>query len=202
LQTAIFTGITAYISTSIDYLIILMVIFGSINHKDHWLVYWGDLLGTTVLVITSLIMAFFLGFVPQEWLLGLLGLIPVIMGIRLLIVGESDDDEVVEDQIKKKRNLIINVAVITIATCGADNIGIYVPIFTQATASSLIIILLTFLVMLTLFCYIGYLLIKIPKVADILERYGMYITAIVYIGLGLYIMWESGTFQQLLQLIS
>ncbi|WP_048000730.1 cadmium resistance transporter [Lactiplantibacillus herbarum] len=201
MQTAIFTGITAYISTSIDYLIILMVIFGSINHKDRWLVYWGDLLGTAVLVIASLIMAFVLGFVPQEWLLGLLGLIPIFMGIRLLIVGESDDDEIVEDQIKKRRNLIINVAVITIATCGADNIGIYVPIFTQATTSSLIIILLTFLVMLTLFCYIGYLLIKIPKVADILERYGMYITAIVYIGLGGYIIWESGTFQQLLRLI-
>ncbi|WP_286011375.1 hypothetical protein [Latilactobacillus sakei] len=41
MQTAILTGITAYISTSIDYLIILMVIFGSVNRKERWLVYWG-----------------------------------------------------------------------------------------------------------------------------------------------------------------
>ncbi|BAX69172.1 cadmium resistance transporter [Latilactobacillus sakei] len=201
MQTAILTGITAYISTSIDYLIILMVIFGSVNRKERWLVYWGDLLGTSVLVAASLVMAFILGFVPQEWLLGLLGIIPVLMGLRLLISGESDDDEVVESQMKKRRNIIMNVAIITIATCGADNIGIYVPIFAQSTVQTLAVILITFFFMLSLFCYVGYLLIKIPKVAEILERYGMYITAIVYIGLGLYIMFESGTVQHLVKML-
>lgn len=201
MQTAILTGITAYISTSIDYLIILMVIFGSVNRKERWLVYWGDLLGTSVLVAASLVMAFILGFVPQEWLLGLLGIIPVLMGLRLLISGESDDDEVVESQMKKRRNIIMNVAIITIATCGADNIGIYVPIFAQSTVQTLTVILITFFFMLSLFCYVGYLLIKIPKVAEILERYGMYITAIVYIGLGLYIMFESGTVQHLVKML-
>lgn len=201
MQTAILTGITAYISTSIDYLIILMVIFGSVNRKERWLIYWGDLLGTSVLVAASLVMAFILGFVPQEWLLGLLGIIPVLMGLRLLISGESDDDEVVESQMKKRRNIIMNVAIITIATCGADNIGIYVPIFAQSTVQTLAVILITFFFMLSLFCYVGYLLIKIPKVAEILERYGMYITAIVYIGLGLYIMFESGTVQHLVKML-
>ncbi|ARJ72230.1 CadD family cadmium resistance transporter [Latilactobacillus sakei] len=201
MQTAILTGITAYISTSIDYLIILMVIFGSVNRKERRLVYWGDLLGTSVLVAASLVMAFILGFVPQEWLLGLLGIIPVLMGLRLLISGESDDDEVVESQMKKRRNIIMNVAIITIATCGTDNIGIYVPIFAQSTVQTLAVILITFFFMLSLFCYVGYLLIKIPKVAEILERYGMYITAIVYIGLGLYIMFESGTVQHLVKML-
>lgn len=201
MQTAILTGITAYISTSIDYLIILMVIFGSVNRKERWLVYWGDLLGTSVLVAASLVMAFILGFVPQEWVLGLLGIIPVLMGLRLLINGESDDDEVVENQMKKRRNIIMNVAIITIATCGADNIGIYVPIFAQSTVQTLTLILITFFFMLSLFCYVGYLLIKIPKVAEILERYGMYITAVVYIGLGLYIMFESGTVQHLVKML-
>lgn len=201
MQTAILTGITAYISTSIDYLIILMVIFGSVNRKERWLVYWGDLLGTSVLVAASLVLAFILGFVPQEWVLGLLGIIPVLMGLRLLISGESDDDEVVESQMKKRRNIIMNVAIITIATCGTDNIGIYVPIFAQSTVQTLAVILITFFFMLSLFCYVGYLLIKIPKVAEILERYGMYITAIVYIGLGLYIMFESGTVQHLVKML-
>ena len=201
MQTAILTGITAYISTSIDYLIILMVIFGSVNRKERRLVYWGDLLGTSVLVAASLVMAFILGFVPQEWLLGLLGIIPVLMGLRLLISGESDDDEAVESQMKKRRNIIMNVAIITIATCGTDNIGIYVPIFAQSTVQTLAVILITFFFMLSLFCYVGYLLIKIPKVAEILERYGMYITAIVYIGLGLYIMFESGTVQHLVKML-
>ncbi|WP_125568182.1 cadmium resistance transporter [Companilactobacillus insicii] len=191
---AILTGITAYISTSIDYLIILMVIFGSTKSNQKWLVYVGDILGTSVLVITSLIMAFVLGFVPEDWMLGLLGLIPIIMGIKLLLFGESDDDDVVENGMKKRSSVVLNVALITIATCGADNIGIYVPIFVQSKFSSLIVILITFFFMLTLFCYIGYLLVRIPKVADILEKWGRYITSIVYIGIGVFILIESGTF--------
>lgn len=191
---AILTGITSYISTSIDYLIILMVIFGSTKSNQKWLVYVGDILGTSVLVITSLIMAFVLGFVPEDWMLGLLGLIPIIMGIKLLLFGESDDDDVVENGMKKRSSVVLNVALITIATCGADNIGIYVPIFVQSKFSSLIVILITFFFMLTLFCYIGYLLVRIPKVADILEKWGRYITSIVYIGIGVFILIESGTF--------
>ncbi|WP_125589834.1 cadmium resistance transporter [Companilactobacillus jidongensis] len=191
---AILTGVTAYISTSIDYLIILMVIFGATKPNQKWLVYFGDILGTSILVISSLIMAFVLGFIPEEWVLGLLGLIPIFMGIKLLFFGESDDDDVVASGMKKKSNVILNVALITIATCGADNIGIYVPIFVQSSLSTLIIILITFFFMLTLFCYIGYLLVRIPKVADVLEKWGRYITSIVYIILGLFILIEGGTF--------
>jgi len=49
--------------------------------------------------------------VPQTWILGLLGIIPMIMGINC------------------NTGTIINVTIITITTCGADNIGIYVPLF-------------------------------------------------------------------------
>ncbi|MGV0167588.1 CadD family cadmium resistance transporter [Furfurilactobacillus sp. WILCCON 0119] len=195
---AVLTGITAYISTSIDYLVILMVIFGSTNRAQQWSVYLGDLIGTTILVVACLIMSFILGFIPQEWILGLLGVIPILMGLKLLVFGEKDDDELVENEIKKKQNVVFSVALITITTCGADNIGIYVPLFTQSTIPNLIIILITFVVMLTLFCLIGYELSRLPKVAEILENYGRYITAIIYIGLGTYILFESGTIKHLL----
>lgn len=78
--TLIFSGVTAYISTSIDYLVILMLIFCRASSKNERLtVYLGDLLGTSVLVIISLILAFVLHFIPATWLLGILGLIPIIM---------------------------------------------------------------------------------------------------------------------------
>ncbi|GKQ43348.1 cadmium resistance protein CadD [Companilactobacillus sp. RD055328] len=190
----VLSSITAYISTSIDYLIILMLVFGTAKtSKQRWAVYFGDIIGTAILVTTSLIMAFVLKFVPDEWILGLLGIIPIFMGIKLLIKGEEDDDEIVEKALGKDRSLMLNVAIITIATCGADNIGIYVPYFVTLNAAQVIIVLITFFVMLSLFCWIGYTLVKLPKVADILEDYGRWITAIVYILLGIYIMIESGT---------
>ncbi|HAT54771.1 MAG TPA: permease [Lactobacillus sp.] len=190
---AILTGATAYISTGIDYLVILMIIFGSTRRSDKWLVYIGDLLGTTILVGASLILALILGFVPEEWMLGLLGIIPIVMGLKQLFFGDNDDDSAIENRMQKRASVVVNVVIVTIATCGADNIGIYVPIFTNAKPNEIIVILLTFLVMLTLFWLAGYWLVRIPSVANFLNRWSRYITGIVYVSLGFYIMWDSGT---------
>jgi cadmium resistance protein CadD (predicted permease) len=76
----IITGVTAYISTSLDYLLILLVVFGGTPKHQRGLVYVGDLVGTSILVGISLILAYALGFVPQPWLLGLLGPDPGLHG--------------------------------------------------------------------------------------------------------------------------
>lgn len=122
------------------------------------------------------------------------------MGLRLLISAEDDDDDLVYDRLIKHHG-IINVALITVATCGADNIGIYVPYFVTLSNPELITVLLTFLVMLTVFCLIGYELIKVPVIANLLEKYGRWITAIVYILIGVGLMWESGTFTKILSIL-
>ncbi|WP_395185091.1 cadmium resistance transporter [Lactiplantibacillus plantarum] len=158
--SSILTAITAYASTSIDYLVILMLIFTSLEPRERWLVYWGDLLETTVLVLVSLFITQFLKMVPQAWILGLLGIVPMIMGIKLIIWGEHGEDEVLQKGLNRHTDIIANVAIITITTCGADNIGIYVPLFAQNSAVDIAIILLTFSFMLSIFCYIGFVLGK------------------------------------------
>ncbi|MFT8669500.1 MAG: cadmium resistance transporter [Liquorilactobacillus hordei] len=191
--STILTAATAYISTSIDYLVILMLIFSSTGKKQHWPVFVGDLLGTGVLVTTSLFIAYVLSLVPQTWILGLLGVIPIIMGIKLFVFGENDEGEAIQKGLTKNASIILNVAIITITTCGADNIGIYVPLFAQNATSDIVVILITFLFMLSLFCYIGFLLTRIPFLAEFLEKYSRYLTGVIYSGLGVYILWESGT---------
>lgn len=126
----ILTGVTDYISTGLDYLVILMIIFSRVKPQDRWLVLIGDFIGTLILVGSSLALAFFLGFVPTPWVLGLLGLIPIYLGIKLGLQGDDDDVAAVERRVSQPRGLIASVVLITVATCGADNIGIYVPLFT------------------------------------------------------------------------
>jgi cadmium resistance protein CadD (predicted permease) len=46
---------------------------------------------------------------------------------------------------------------------------------------------------MTLFCHLGYLLSKTPTIGHILENRSRYMTAVVYIGLGSYILWKNGT---------
>ena len=74
-------------------------------------------------------------------------------------------------------------------------------IFCDPFPSAIVIVLLTFLVMLTLFFIAGYSLVKVPIIAGILEKYGRWLTAAVYILIGLYIMVESGTLTKFLSLI-
>lgn len=191
--TAFLTGLGVYVSSSIDNLIVLTVIFGSTAKKDRWSVYWGDLLGATILVGLCLAFATALGFIPQAWLLGFLGLIPIYLGVRELVAGASDDEAEVIDEMKKKRHVLLNVALITVTTCGADNVGIYVPLFTQTSVQRLGPLLVGLFVMLTIFCWLGYRLATMPHLTNVLRRYGSYITAVVYIVLGCAVMWESGT---------
>ncbi|WP_125574458.1 cadmium resistance transporter [Levilactobacillus huananensis] len=198
----ILTGVTAYISTGLDYLIILMVIFGRVKHEDRWLVLIGDFLGTIVLVGSSLAIAFFLGFVPAPWLLGLLGLIPIFLGLKLWVAGDDDDTDAIAAKVSDPKRLIGSVALITMATCGADNVGIYVPLFTTVAPRAIPLILLTFVVMVVIFWEIGYRLACLPRVATILEKEGRYITVAVYILIGLYILWDSGTVIHLLHLLA
>ena len=98
LQT-IFSAIAVYISTSIDYLFILLIIFSqSQTKKGIRQIYLGQYLGTGILVAVSLFAAYVLNFIPQDWIIGLLGLIPIYLGIRVAMGSEeeAEEDEVVE----------------------------------------------------------------------------------------------------------
>jgi len=202
LQT-IFSAIAVYISTSIDYLFILLVIFSQSHTKKGFRqIFWGQYLGTGILVAGSLLAAYVVNFIPQSWIIGLLGLIPIYLGIRAAWVGEEEEEEeeVVEKLESRSTNrLFWTVALITIAS-GGDNLGIYIPYFTSLSALEILVILVIFAISIALLCYISYRLAKISFVSETLEKYERIIVPIVFIGLGMYILIENGTIQTLLSL--
>ncbi|WHZ32506.1 CadD family cadmium resistance transporter [Desemzia incerta] len=203
---SIFTAIAVYISTSIDYLFILLIIFSqSYTKKGVRQIYWGQYLGTGILVAVSLFAAYVLNFIPQDWVIGLLGLIPIYLGVRVALVGEEEEEE--EDEVVEKletrdtSRLFWTVALITIAS-GGDNLGIYIPYFTSLSVIEIVTALVVFAISIALLCYISYRLAKVSFVSETLEKYERIIVPVVFIGLGLYIMAESGTFQALLNLFA
>ena len=94
----IISAIGVYISTSIDYLIALIILFAQLSqNKQKWHIYAGQYLGTGLLVGVSLVAAYVVNFVPEAWMVGLLGLIPIYLGIRFAIVGEGEEEEEEEE---------------------------------------------------------------------------------------------------------
>lgn len=200
LLQSIFSAIAVYISTSIDYLFILLIIFSQ-SHTKKGLrqIFWGQYLGTGILVAVSLFAAYVLNFIPQDWIIGLLGLIPIFLGIRVALVGE--EEEVVEKLESRGTNRFFwTVALITIAS-GGDNLGIYIPYFASLSFSEIVTALIVFAISVAVLCYISYKLAKISFVSETLEKYERILVPIVFIGLGIYILIENGTIQTLLNFI-
>jgi cadmium resistance transport/sequestration family protein len=207
---AAFTGgLIAFIATNIDDIIILLLFFSQVDvnfRRRHIVV--GQYLGFTFLIIASL-PGFFGGLiVPRAWI-GLLGLLPIAIGIKQLVSQEKEIAQVQTVTSDFKQTSISNpivfflfsvlnpqtykVAAVTIAN-GGDNISIYIPLFAGSKPASLAVILGTFFFMVGVWCALAYLLTRQPTIAHILSRYGKHVVPFVLIGLGLLIMYDRGTF--------
>ena len=195
----IVTSIILYSGTAVDLLIILMLFFAKRkSRKDIINIYLGQFLGSVSLILLSLLFAFVLNYIPSKEILGLLGLIPIFLGLKVLLLGDSDGEAIAKDGLRKDdKNLIFLVAMITFASCGADNIGVFVPYFTTLNLANLIVTLLTFLVMIYLLVFSAQKLAQVPSVGETLEKYSRWFIAVVYLGLGIYILIENNSFDML-----
>jgi len=206
----IISALLVFISTSIDYVIILTILFSmSRTRKSIGHVVGGLYLGTAFLVTASLVAAFALNYVPEDWMIGFLGLIPLILGIRVAIKGgkeekeeeEGEENEIVEKlESRKSTQLFWTIALITIAS-GGDNLGIYIPYFATLSGSEIAIMLLVFVISTAALSFLGKKLSTIPLISQTLEKYERIIVPVVYIALGIFIMLESRTFAKIFELI-
>ena len=195
----IVTSIILNSGTAVDLLIILMLFFAKRkSRKDIINIYLGQFLGSVSLILLSLLFAFVLNYIPSKEILGLLGLIPIFLGLKVLLLGDSDGEAIAKDGLRKdNKNLIFLVAMITFASCGADNIGVFVPYFITLNLANLIVALLTFLVMIYLLVFSAQKLAQVPSVGETLEKYSRWFIAVVYLGLGMYILIENNSFDML-----
>lgn len=201
----IISAIGVYISTSIDYLIVLIILFAQLSqNKQKWHIYAGQYLGTGLLVGVSLVAAYVVNFVPEAWMVGLLGLIPIYLGIRFAIVGEGEEEEEEETierlEQSKANQLFWTVTLLTIAS-GGDNLGIYIPYFASLDWAQTLVALLVFAIGVIIFCKLSQMLSSIPLISETIEKYTRIIVPLVFIPLGLYIMYESGTIETFINFI-
>ena len=200
----ILSALGSFIVTNIDDIFVLMLLFSQassqakasngrtvkgnrIYPKD---IVIGQYLGFALLVLISLLATFGVTLIPDQWV-GLLGLIPIYLGVKLFIKGEDEDEGAILSSLNKFNKFYLSVAFITFAN-GGDNIGIYVPFFSTLNNNQLVITVVTFFIMVAVWCLIGYRLARVRYVSETLEKYGRWVIPIVFIGLGFYIMAENG----------
>ncbi len=202
LVPAISTGFTAFTATNLDDIVILLLFFSQVSavfKRRH--IVAGQYLGFGALVIASL-PGFFGSLVfPRPWI-GLLGIVPIAIGISRLLNAENEEETPAEE-IRPAATVwnagflspqAYSVAAVTFAN-GGDNIGIYVPLFANSTWESLAAILGVFFSLVGVWCYAACQLTRIPLIAETLTRYGNQLVPFVLIGLGILILVDSHTLE-------
>ena len=203
IQTIV-TAAILYIATALDLLVILLMFFARAKtRKEYRDIYIGQYIGSVALIVVSLFFAFVLNYVPEKWILGLLGLIPIYLGIKVAIYGDSEGEERAKKELNEKglSKLVGTVTIVTIASCGADNIGLFVPYFVTLSVTNLLITLFVFLILIFFLVFTAQKLANIPGVGEIVEKFGRWIMAVIYIALGLFIIIENDTIQTILGFI-
>jgi cadmium resistance transport/sequestration family protein len=201
--TTILAGMTAFAATNIDDIVLLTLFFARVDEtlrRRH--IVAGQYLGFLGLIVASL--PGFLGgmIIPKVWL-GWLGLLPIAIGIHSLVLPETDQTTLQVTALPQRQFASIlspqtyQVAAVTLAN-GGDNIGIYIPLFANSNLAELAITLAVFLVMIGVWCGISDQLARQPLLSRALSRYGHRLVPFVLIGLGIFILIDSGTYRLLI----
>lgn len=189
----IITSLIAFASTNVDDIFLLTLFYGDKRFR-HREILAGQLLGIGTLIAISLVGSL-LGLLVAPPYMGLLGLIPIFLGVKGIIAlwrndADADDEDL---HTRKGKSRLLSVAGVTIAN-GGDNIGIYVPLFATFAWPDKVVMITIFFLMTFVWCFTARYFVKHPYVAKNVERYGHIVTPFVLVALGVYIFYENGTF--------
>lgn len=184
------------ISTSIDYFLILFLLFSQAKKPgERRTIYFGQLLASFILILLSSILSQVANVFLADWILGLLGFVPILLGVRILFENEE------ETEIPDSKIGLLSIIFISLAS-GVDNLGIFTPYFT--TLSTLETLLTAGLILLetVAICYLAEKFGSLHSISEFIEKYEKMILPTIFIILGIYILFEFGTMTYLLQLLT
>ena len=197
MQTVLLSAIVVFISTSIDDLVLLIIFHSQATTRFQRIsILVGQILGIGVLVGISLVGSYLASRMLEGWVIGLLGFIPIILGIRAMLSKEESKEEATRTG---RKSLLATVTLVTIAS-GGDNLGIYIPWFATLDGAYLGLTMLVFLVFSLIFWSLGYLLANQSHIKTLLSRFSAVLVPVVFLLLGLVILSENGTFAKLASL--
>jgi len=176
---AVATGITTFVATNIDDLVLLTLFFARRIQPRR--IVAGQYLGFSAIVLVSLLGAWGAFAIPHQWV-RLLGVLPLALGLKELLFGHRAESI----RSRVEGHGVASVALITLSN-GADNIGVYVPVFAVSRAY-IWLILFTYVVLIAIWCIAGRLLGNHPPVLSFVDEWGHRVTPLVFIALGTYIL--------------
>jgi len=188
-ELLIVIGVTAgaFLATNLDNLLLLATMY-SRYFRHPWTVTAGYFAGMTLIAAITIMVGEVGEFIPLAYL-GLLGLIPMMMGLLALWkLFRHSRAEVAESKFAGNSALAIFFALIAIQLSnGTDTIITFSTLYADSSDPSDYIVAPTFFAMVTIFSGLAYYSVRHPKLSQVLSRYGQYVTPFILILVGYYI---------------
>ena len=184
---------SAFLATNIDDIFILTAFFSSKAFPNGmWVL--GQYLSFGTLIIFSR-MAWFINLIVPSSIISLMGLLPILIGIKNLLEIKNIHDDFKDLESFNERNgrtyPAFKVALVTIAN-GGDNIGVYIPLMSSVNTWDTLGITLSFLILTGIWCFLSYKLVHNRLVGQKILNYGHLILPFVLIGIGIIILYTGG----------
>ncbi|OBJ81405.1 cadmium transporter [Mycobacterium gordonae] len=181
-----------FVGTTVDDVVVLAVLNVSSRAQGRprqWQIWAGLYAGMAALVIVSLVAARGLTLVPEGWI-WLLGLIPLLLGVRKLVtvIRARNSGETVSPAAATG---LAGVMGLTIAG-GGDSIAAFTPMFRTLGAGGVAFTLVVFAVCVAAWCAAGPWLVSHRKLTHVVEVWGRWIVPAAFILIGLYVCYEAG----------
>lgn len=192
---AVLSGVWPFVVTNVDDFVLLTVLFATVGRGGPTgrQIVTGQYLGIGILVVVSSLVALGLSPVPVRWT-GLLGLVPIGLGVRglLRLRRPSDDGR----QLGSGAGAVAGtggVMALTLAN-GADNLSVYIPLFRQAGAARTATYIVTFAVLVGVWCLVARSLADRRLLVAGIDRVGHWLVPLLYIAIGIRVVVVSGLF--------
>jgi cadmium resistance protein CadD (predicted permease) len=170
-------SIGTFAATNVDDAILLSLLFA--KRIPAKCIVAGQYLGFTAIAVASIAFATAALAVPQYWI-RFLGLIPIALGVRSLLKAKPTSES------RSAHPGIISIALVTVS-CGADNVGVYVP-FLVFSRPYWWLIFSSYFILVAAWC-LGARYVGIRSVAA--ERWSHNVVPWVFILLGVLLLIEA-----------
>jgi cadmium resistance protein CadD (predicted permease) len=182
-------AVVLFVSTNIDDIFVLITFYADHRFAIRQIVF-GQYLGLYALVLISVVASLVSLLLPKEQV-GLLGVLPVLIGARKLVALWRANKEGKTSGTNQAR-AVLTVTTVTVAN-GGDNIGVYTPVFATRPFPDLVVIGVVFAAMTALWLAVAYWLVNLPQVGAPIRRYGSWVAPVILIGLGAMILYKAGS---------
>jgi cadmium resistance protein CadD (predicted permease) len=186
-------AVSLFVSTNADDLVVLVGFFADHRFSVRDIVA-GQYAGLAVLFAVS-VAASLLSLVIPSVYLGLLGIFPILIGLKKLVElrhHSAATDQPTSRGAGTSYGNIHAVALVTMAN-GGDNIAIYTPAFAVSSGGQIAVIAVVFVAMTALWCLIANWMVAHPKLGAPLRRYAHLFAPVILIGLGVAIIYNAGS---------